>query len=108
MLGVPCRSRQASVATDQLRLERERMLVGHPAGEPGLETSTEPRVDPEERRARTAAEPFQAAADVDVDPQRAHINRDRADGLVAVDDRDRPDPPRLLRDRRDVVDDRPT
>ena len=78
MLGVPFRSRQASSRRSRLGLERERPPVGHPAGERGSSRRRTSGIDPEERRARAAAEPFQAAADVDVDAQRADIDRDRA------------------------------
>ena len=60
-------------------------------------------IDPDERRAGPAAEPLQAAADVNVDPEGANVNGDRADGLVAIDDRDGADLAGFRGDRRDVV-----
>ena len=92
------------VAPVERRGERERPGVRHPAGQARGEPIPELGPDPEERRPGAAAEPLQAAADVDVDPQRRDVDGDRADGLIAVDDRDGADLPRPARDRRDVVD----
>ena len=77
--------------------------MGHPASELGLKPTADFRIDPDECAARTAAEPFQAAADVNVDAQRANVDGDRADGLVAVDDGDGSHLASLGGDRRDVV-----
>ena len=51
----------------------------------------------------SAAKPFQAAADVEIDAERPDIHRNRPDRLITVNDRDRAHFPGLLGDRRDVM-----
>src|ERR1700722_3383044 len=76
------------VAARQLGRKRKGRLMGHPACEFRLEATTDLRIDPDKCRTRSTAEPFQAAANVDVDSQPPDVDGDGADGLVAVDDGD--------------------
>src|SRR5262249_28673461 len=88
----------------QAGLEVERLAMGHPPGELRFQARARPRINPYKRRAGAATEPFQAAADVNIDAQRSDVHRDRTDRLVAVDNRDGADLAGTLGDRAHLVD----
>ena len=69
-----------------LLLERERRLVGLPAGVARLEQRGEIGADVQPAVARPAAEPLDRAADGEVDVQGRQVERDDAGGLVGVED----------------------
>ena len=64
-------------------------MVAAPAAGQGARTGT---------RRRPTAQPFQRPADVEIDVQRRHIDRDDANAVVAVEQDLRPDRVRLLDD----------
>jgi hypothetical protein len=71
------------------RLERERCLVRHPAGQVRLELRRHVGVDVEENVAGAAAEPFQAAAHRRIDPPFLGLDRDDAGGLEHIEQQKR-------------------
>jgi hypothetical protein len=87
-----------------LDVERERIHDAPPAdrARTGALRDLSPRV--EERDARAAHEPLQRATHEVVDPSCVNIERERADGLVRVDDEDRAPPMADLRERTNILD----
>ena len=56
--------------SNQIGSKGKRLLMGHPAGQFRLQSPSQVGIDPYERVSRPAAEPFQAAADVNIDAER--------------------------------------
>src|SRR5207237_6819516 len=92
------------ISAIQMRAEGKWLLMGHPTGNPRSEFGAQFRPHPQERRARTAAQPFQAAADIDIDAESPNIDWNCADGLVAIDDCDRSHGLRAFGNRLNVMD----
>src|SRR5258708_1389704 len=70
-------------------LKRERMAVGEPPGDRRLQLPPKRRTHPEERRAGSAAQPFQDSSNQDIDAQLPDIDRDDPDGMIGVEDDER-------------------
>src|SRR5690606_12901895 len=89
---------------DVVHLEGKWPLVRHPAGELRARRSQVILARVEEHAARPAAHPLQHAAEIIIDVQRAHVERDDPAGVIPVEDDSRADSVRLFDDRLHVED----
>src|SRR5437879_5936692 len=76
--------------------------MGRPAGDLRCKPISEAGPGPEKSAARSAAEPLQHAADKNVDAEEADVDRNTADRVIGIEDKNCAHSMRFLRDRPDI------